>query len=205
MRASRLFIFAGTLATGLCAAWPFRHDSPPVARPPAAAIPLELTLRRQDVMLHASGGNENSPATGLEASTISSRTPAARKLQLTSLENLGPPPELPVAFQPQSEPAEPMAKTPDEARAEALSTTNRFARPRSYRLRDGDTLEKLAERFLGSRDRATDIFEANRETLARPDLLPVGTTITIPPRVGAAKLTPSSSSTNQALPPGEGS
>jgi nucleoid-associated protein YgaU len=55
-----------------------------------------------------------------------------------------------------------------------------------YHLRDGDTLEKLAERYLGSRDRAIEIYEANREVLPKPDLLPVGTAITIPPRLTGA-------------------
>jgi nucleoid-associated protein YgaU len=54
--------------------------------------------------------------------------------------------------------------------------------PRTYRLRDGDSLEWLAERYLGSRERADDLFAANRDVLAQPDLLPVGTTIKIPPR-----------------------
>lgn len=61
-------------------------------------------------------------------------------------------------------------------------------KPRPYRLRDGDTLEKIAERFLGSRERAGEIFEANRDALARPDLLPVGVTIVVPPREQAGDL-----------------
>jgi len=61
---------------------------------------------------------------------------------------------------------------------------------RQYRLRDGDTVENVAERFLGSAARAKEIFEANREVLSRPDLLPVGKTIVLPPKLAADELTP---------------
>jgi len=64
------------------------------------------------------------------------------------------------------------------------------ARPRRYRLRDGDTLEKIAERFLANRGRAGEIFEANRDVLTRADLLPVGVTIVLPPRDSPEALEP---------------
>lgn len=43
-----------------------------------------------------------------------------------------------------------------------------------HEVRDGDTLESLATRYLGSPDRAGEIFEANRESLQSADLLPIG-------------------------------
>jgi nucleoid-associated protein YgaU len=52
---------------------------------------------------------------------------------------------------------------------------------RTHRVADGDTLASLAARYLGSRDRAQEIFEANRETLGSPDLLPIGVQLRIPP------------------------
>jgi nucleoid-associated protein YgaU len=183
VRASRLVTVAGVLLCGLCAAWPFRHDAPPALPARPTVIPLELTLRRQDLMVRPSAGSDPSPASDLDAVTAGTRAQAGGKSQFASLESLTPPPDLPVAFQPRSEPAEPMTRSSanEESKMESAAAS-RFARPRSYRLRDGDTLEKLAERFLGSGERAMEIFEANREALARPDLLPVGTTITIPAR-----------------------
>ena len=62
--------------------------------------------------------------------------------------------------------------------------------PRPYRLRDGDTLEKIAERLLGNARRANEIFELNRGLLNRPDLLPVGATIMLPPRENSDDLEP---------------
>ena len=54
--------------------------------------------------------------------------------------------------------------------------------PRSHRIVDGDTLEILAERYLGSVSRSGEIFAANRAVLTKPELLPIGEWIHIPPR-----------------------
>jgi nucleoid-associated protein YgaU len=64
------------------------------------------------------------------------------------------------------------------------------APPRPYRLRDGDTLERIADRLLGNRQRASEIFELNRGLLSQPDLLPVGATIMLPPRESSEDLEP---------------
>ncbi len=47
-------------------------------------------------------------------------------------------------------------------------------------IEDGDTLESLAERYLGSAGRADELYEANRELLPRPDVLPIGVELVIP-------------------------
>jgi hypothetical protein len=48
-----------------------------------------------------------------------------------------------------------------------------------HRVVDGDSLETLAERYLGTAQRADQIYQANRVRLAAPDLLPIGTELTI--------------------------
>ena len=45
---------------------------------------------------------------------------------------------------------------------------------------DGDTLTDLAELYLGSGRRYPEIFEANRDVLQHPDLLPIGARLRIP-------------------------
>jgi nucleoid-associated protein YgaU len=60
------------------------------------------------------------------------------------------------------------------------------AKPRRHKIADGDTLAGLAERYLGSRDRYLEIFEANRDVLSSPELLPIGVTLKIPPIEGMA-------------------
>ncbi|MCC7086490.1 MAG: LysM peptidoglycan-binding domain-containing protein, partial [Pirellulales bacterium] len=55
--------------------------------------------------------------------------------------------------------------------------------PRSHRIADGDTLVRLAERYLGSADRSMEIFEYNRDVLRSPDMLPIGSDLRIPPQI----------------------
>lgn len=172
MRASRLVAAVAILALGVCAAWPFRQASLPAPQAPAPALALDLVPRGQDV-LHARGpASELSPAVGLEnigsdfvlPSPLTVR-PASATFARPDLAQLAPPPAMPRDF----------AATDASSAAPPLP-------PRTYRLRDGDTLEWVAQRFLGGPERAGEIFEANRDTLARPDLLPVGVTIKLPPR-----------------------
>ncbi len=62
--------------------------------------------------------------------------------------------------------------------------------PRRHTIHDGDTLESLAQRYLGDGQRAGEILEANRDVLADPQLLPIGVTIVIPRSAGAAAVEP---------------
>jgi nucleoid-associated protein YgaU len=199
---SRLLAAAGVVCAGALAAWPFRQPPARSAPPPLATAPLALPLRREEVVLLASPLSEVSPATNLEAiaSALASQRepdkpaqPARRTFELT---NLAPPPPLPFNFQPvaASEPSpatgwRPLHREPPALPRAAVSPARL---PRTYRLRDGDTLENVAERFLGSAGRAAEIFEANRDALARPDLLPVGKTIVLPPKLAADELGPAS-------------
>jgi nucleoid-associated protein YgaU len=50
----------------------------------------------------------------------------------------------------------------------------------SHRIVDGDTLSGLAQRYLGSSKRFSEIFDANRDRLPSPDLLPIGVELRIP-------------------------
>jgi nucleoid-associated protein YgaU len=56
------------------------------------------------------------------------------------------------------------------------------AATRRHRVADGDTLRRLAQRYLGSADRFTEIYEANRQLLPNPEVLPIGVELSIPPR-----------------------
>jgi nucleoid-associated protein YgaU len=60
------------------------------------------------------------------------------------------------------------------------SDAGRIATPRVHRIVDGDTLGRLAERYLGSTQRQSEIFDANRDKLRDPDLLPIGVELRIP-------------------------
>lgn len=51
---------------------------------------------------------------------------------------------------------------------------------RQHRVRDGDSLESIAEKYLGDPLLADVIFQANRGQLDSPDLLPIGAKLVIP-------------------------
>ncbi|MGD0900332.1 MAG: tail protein X [Thermoguttaceae bacterium] len=68
-----------------------------------------------------------------------------------------------------------------------LDLPGRPPAPVTHKIVDGDTLPALAQRYLGSADRASEIFEANRGILADPRLLPIGCELKIPPRPSAAR------------------
>ena len=53
---------------------------------------------------------------------------------------------------------------------------------RTHTVVDGDTLPALAERYLGSSARAAEIYQANRDVLSNPGLLPIGAELKLPPR-----------------------
>ncbi|MEE8451615.1 MAG: LysM peptidoglycan-binding domain-containing protein [Thermoguttaceae bacterium] len=64
----------------------------------------------------------------------------------------------------------------------SLNPPKPVVRELTHTIVDGDTLEQLAERYLGTADRHLEIFEANRSVLASPQLLPIGKQLRIPPR-----------------------
>lgn len=75
--------------------------------------------------------------------------------------------------------------------AAAAAVPARGAIPQSYIIQDGDSLTSLAIRFYGHPGAAGAILEANRDVLARPDMLPIGGSIRLPPpwTVAAARPT----------------
>jgi phage tail protein X len=74
-------------------------------------------------------------------------------------------------------PAPPVMASPPEPPKPKAERKVSFA---LHRIADGDTLSSLALRYLGSSKRFSVIFEANRDRLQSPDLLPIGTELRIP-------------------------
>jgi len=54
------------------------------------------------------------------------------------------------------------------------------AAPSRHRIAEGDTLRRIAEKYLGSRDSYLDIYQANQDVLFDPQLIPIGVEIMIP-------------------------
>jgi nucleoid-associated protein YgaU len=78
------------------------------------------------------------------------------------------------SYQPVAPPPAPPRPEPSKPKAERKVS---FVH---HRIADGDTLSSLALRYLGSSKRFSVIFEANRDRLQSPDLLPIGTELRIP-------------------------
>jgi nucleoid-associated protein YgaU len=51
---------------------------------------------------------------------------------------------------------------------------------RTHIVHSGDSLERLAQRYLGDEARAIEIFDLNRQVLENPHILPLGTELKIP-------------------------
>ena len=75
----------------------------------------------------------------------------------------------------------PVAPPPWPMREEA-------AEARTHIVVDGDSLERLASRYLSDPQRSREIYELNREVLSAPDLLPIGAELKIPERVAFTAL-----------------
>ncbi|MCA9221123.1 MAG: LysM peptidoglycan-binding domain-containing protein [Planctomycetales bacterium] len=61
---------------------------------------------------------------------------------------------------------------------ERLSTSS--VPEKRHRIKDGDSLPSLAQRYLGDEERWPEIYQANREKISHPDLLVVGEELVIP-------------------------
>ena len=157
---------------------------------------LEVVARDQPLTDMSMGDHSQSPAFGQ----------AHGAAVLASLDDITQPPALAgsydpaasIAAQPAGRPAEGGRPRPANADSRTMS-----ALPESvaltHKIVDGDTLEALAERHLGSRSRWTEIYNANPEVLDNPEVLPLGATIVILPRIRPSAL-PSFTVTDGLVP-----
>jgi nucleoid-associated protein YgaU len=86
---------------------------------------------------------------------------------------------MPDHFQPLQQQA-PVASSPAGVIVEPPQLPQAVKKGRHHKIRDGDTLESLALRYLDDEGRANEIFAANRTILNDPTLLPIGAQLTIP-------------------------
>ncbi len=91
------------------------------------------------------------------------------------------------------------AKSPFDLQADSGSEQ---PAERTHKIVDGDSLASLAERYLGSANRAGEIFACNRDVLSDPELLPIGVRLRIPSGTAhpADKIAPPSGLTADATP-----
>jgi nucleoid-associated protein YgaU len=178
------------LIAGMCAALMFRRASQLAAAPEIQATsqasgPAQLLIPRAGTTGTSAAGQNKQPAAAsiLLPSTDDGRH--ATTVVAPSEPNESPPPLADSYPEPVHSASwgvsmnmlMPVAVPPDDAR-------------RTHTVVDGDTLASLAERFLGSADRAKEILAANRDVLTDSRLLPIGTELKIPPRSKRAAAAP---------------
>ena len=184
------------LGFGLSAAILFRRNEDR----PAATTPIpstSLTLRADQVPTPSPvvprWQDRPAKARSTQPKPIEAK-PVPVALRASGIPGEGPPPELPAHYQGS---IESLAMSPPDARRrlatpppipKSLPPPERplAKRPRdaerTHKIVDGDTLFLLAKRYLGRRDRHRELFEANRDVLKTPDVLPIGVVLKIPPR-----------------------
>lgn len=174
---ARIGIVLAIAGAAIAAAIPFRKSAAPSQTPQTARLPIERRLNAGHeswqgrfqaaplqteplgtLSLSGDGGSASVPELSPKYHRIS---PVGALLNATEL----PPEEEP-----------------------NLLDTGAPARALTHKITDGDTLSRLAEHYWGDATLANKLFEANRDVLQSPDLLPLGRVLKIPPREEA--LTP---------------
>ena len=164
------------LLTGLVAALPFLRSGPPEISDMSSSQ-VDLTLRSQ-VPLDVTLPFQNSPATGLdEFRSEGPGRPAMAVIRAPGGLDVEPPSPV---LAPNYESLFSLVASTDQSNSAGSGPKQVRADLHRHRIVDGDTLANLAERYLGSRDRDEEIYEANRQVLEHRELLPVGTEIVIP-------------------------
>lgn len=163
----------GILLTGIVAALLFRRDPPPPT-PPAPGVSNDLILKRVDPSPGTRQGN-------LGTGPSMPGDPQGNGRSATVLTPLGssqPPPDLAKSY-----PGVPPSGNSrwGISMGQVLPETAPSPPRQVHTVVDGDTLADLADRYLGSKERAWAIFEANRDVLSSPQVLPIGVDLKIPP------------------------
>jgi nucleoid-associated protein YgaU len=180
----RVTLGVGIIALGVCAALPFRRTVSPEPARVADAATNQLSLG-EGVSLQMPGQTmsaplESTPPAPWTAEPAQDGAPSLTELAADAdLAAQTKPPALPDEYHPLFKPA---AGADNSGRVVSPGGQQTPRKPvKKHTIHDGDTLESLAVRYLGSAQRAQDILEANRDVLSDPQLLPIGVAIVIPP------------------------
>ena len=133
-------------------------DSRPERNEPIPTKPSKMSIMFEEL--------DDSPPTA----PIANPPPQMKQVELRLVK---PRPSRSRQVVPVDTPANPEVQQPERPR------TSGQIYERQHRIIDGDTLEKLATRYLGDPHRWREIFKANRDQLRHPELLPIGVTLKI--------------------------
>lgn len=174
-RKPKLIAAAAVIATGLLIAWPLRRSEE--LRPrvvPATISPHSAAADAVNEVHSAVNARQPLPATtvGLSGQTLDASFGHAG----------GAPGPVTVAKPVHDEPGSVAAFGLDNlSEIEGASPHDAIAaEERIHIVHPGDSLERLAKRYLGDEGRAIELFDLNRQVLENPHLLPIGAELRIP-------------------------
>lgn len=174
MQLGRYAAIAALLLMGACAAWPFARPAPSLREDSAEIQAPAARLSLPQIAVESSD-EAASPVPVADVVTASWHEPTPIVLPDDSIP-LPSLPHVPLARHSASRIYEP------DFSPQAPAPPRVVSRPatRKHRISDGDSLELLALRYLGDKDRASEIAALNRDVLSDPALLPIGREIAIP-------------------------
>jgi nucleoid-associated protein YgaU len=174
---ARIGIVLAIAGAATVAAIPFRKSAAPPPETPSARLPVERRL------------NAGSESWNGRFQSAPLQTEPLRALSVPGDGYASSVPELPEKYHRILSPVGALlnsseAPLDDEPQ---LLDTGAPARALTHKIVDGDTLSLLAERYWGDAQLAGKLFEANRDVLRSPDLLPLGIVLKIPSREEAMR------------------
>jgi nucleoid-associated protein YgaU len=162
-RKPKLIAAAAVLAVGACLALPWRRGE----TVPAIVLPIATPTSAFDAVPKPPA--ESIPVASVTAMTLG-LVESQQKGELVSTG--GPQQSLAATNRTSLESLEAAELTPTALPSERPEQT--------HVVHPGDSLERLAKRYLGDEGRAIEIFDLNREILENPHLLPIGAELKIP-------------------------
>lgn len=166
------------LGVGLAIAMLFRRETPLAEEPVVEKIDDALVLRGS-----GGAGSPHTPATVPQDSPALKPKEQGSALSVPSRGDVVPalPPDLPKHYGTAEEKDDLLHGDEDFPSGAEREPPHETAF-RKHKVIDGDTLARIAERYLGDASRQGEILALNRETIRTPELLPIGVTLKIPPR-----------------------
>ena len=138
---------------------------------------LPVIIQSDSLVLRKQPDSRTLAAAQPPACFSQSATPAEpRPIIVTPSEQPASPPELPKSYPTGGQPP---ARGWGSSMSEMLPGYSEASLP-THKIIDGDSLALLAERYLGSASRASEIFAANRNVPSQPEILPIGVELKIP-------------------------
>jgi len=204
-RGLKILMAAGILLGGIMVASLFRHRMPRSA-PPLADSYEQLVLRERIAPQVAGQTASDPPTARIGPDPVASHPVGKAGRSGTTLTGMGPgepPPALARRYPSFREGSGSRWGTSMGLGLPRLDRSDQS--PRTHKIVDGDTLGGLAERYLGNADRFLEIYEANRDLLPSPEVLPIGVELRIPPGRIEAASTPDLTSPRPLVPVPAGS